>query len=172
VDAAQKQLAQTERTVQLDEWPYMWASKVELTAAPAAGQPLSINITFKNIGKSPAQSANAYRNFGLISIDPNNEAIAKAQMETLFKNAKRKMIRSKTQTVPPGEDFFTSTQESLILTAHDIDLIQQGQSELVAVGGAVYEDVFGKSHETEVCRVIVNKPLTVWHYCAIHNAMR
>jgi hypothetical protein len=171
-DAARSQLVQTEKGFILDQWPYLWASKVELSSAPTAGQPLVAVFTFKNIGKSPAQRVQMYKSFGLVNVNPEREDIARAQMEALFKDAKRTMKRGATQTAPPGEEFFTSTQQPIFLTEHDTDLIEQGLSELVAVGGVTYEDVFGKPHETEVCRTIVNKPLTVWHYCAIHNVMR
>ena len=93
-------------------------------------------------------------------------------INALFRAAKETTKQTASQTVPPGEEFFTSSQEPVILTAHDIDLIEQAQAELVAIGGVTYKDVFGNPHETESCRSIVYKPLTVWHFCSIHNVRR
>jgi RHS repeat-associated protein len=64
-------------------------------------------------------------------------------MEALFKGAKQKVNQGRTQTVPPGEDFFTSTQVPVTLTEQDLDLIQQGLSELVVVGGVTYKNSAG-----------------------------
>lgn len=154
----------------LDQWPYLWASKVELTA-PVSTQEMQVNITFKNIGKSPAYSVRSYKKFGLIPLTGRDED-AEAQEESLFQSAKIAIDPSNGMTIPPSEDYFTTTQEPLKLTKDEVERITLGKLELVAVAGATYKDVFGNERETEICRVIVGKYLSVWHYCAIHNTMR
>jgi hypothetical protein len=170
-DAAKSQLIQTEKAFMLDQWPYMSESKTELAEPIAADHEIHVNITFKNIGKSPAQDIRIYRDSELIQIT-GQEGDVRIQVEKLFSDARKTIEPHHYQTIPPTRDIFTTTQRRLRPTKEQVDAIVSQQLELVVIAGVAYRDIFGGQHETETCQVIVGPELRVWHYCKIHNVMR
>jgi hypothetical protein len=168
---ATSQLRHTQRAFALDQWPYMMDTKADLSEPLIPGHEIFVNITFKNVGKSPAQNLRIYRKYGLIEIT-GREQDAMTRIEALFTAARKSIEQPHDQTIPPTGDLFTTVQNHIKPTKEQIDLITNQHLELAVISGVVYYDIFGGLHETQSCRILIGPDLRVWHLCETHNRMR
>jgi hypothetical protein len=122
-----------------------------------------------NTGKSPANNVRSYRIMGLARIAKDSPDIAIADKERVCKEA-RADIGVYGQTIGPGETVGTETPK-IILSQEQVDLINKRELQIVVSAGVIYYDIFGKQHETEVCKTTFNDS-RAWGTCAVHNTMR
>jgi len=110
----------------------------------------------------------------IISIDSKDVTINRGRVDEVFKHA-REVDLAKTNnggtTVPPTKEQFTTT-DPIVMSPTDVSNVLAERSELLIVGGVVYDDIFGKTHETEICRSILGIYTSSLHYCMDHNVMR
>ncbi len=58
------------------------------------------------------------------------------------------------------------------MSAEELSAIQKGTTALYLVGGALYKDPNGMSHETEFCYFFIGSEIATFHICTEHNLIR
>jgi hypothetical protein len=170
---AEQTLMSANKSFRLDQWPYLIASSFEPVEGPTVGHPLRVGVTFKNVGKSPANSVETYRILKIGSWNSNEDRIKFA--EDAFTELRIQRPRD-AQSVPPGQSVIAVSDPTNPITADDI-----GTKYFLFTGFVRYMDVFGgpqSVHVTEFCIIL---PLRVMasgipnvpvNFCGVHNQMR
>jgi hypothetical protein len=163
--------ARTQQQFEFDEWPYITVADVEsaVPLTPTYNGPVAVNISFSNIGKSPASRVTAVSRLGYFTGEPGS---ADAKVENLFKSAQEQVTKERSATsAAPTQSSFMTTPDNVVLTPDDSGKLQANKAVLVSLGIITYEDVFKHQHQTEFCQFL-DGSLTVWHHCRVHNTMR
>jgi len=162
------------KSFQIEQRPYLitaGAPRFVGDARPAADHPIHVNITFLNVGKTPAIRVQAFRHLAILPGQSNMVAVS-AFIERFFADARQTKDDGQGEDVAPGGTFFTTGQDIPILSAEEIAAIEQSRDAIYFIGGASYEDAFRSRHKTEFCFSFIGTDITVWHICGTHNTVR
>jgi len=186
-------LAQTQVAFRLEQRPYLVVSGVPEFASTSVkadkSVSLSVNVTFKNIGKTPA--IKIVDRAKLIPFRPlkigaaGRKKFLKFIMSAFFElreeesNARKEMAdlpaetEAGSDTAPEGT-FFTSNKEPAVLSQEEFRLLQKetGEFLIYCVGTATYTDTYQGIYRTDFCYFYFGSDLKTWHVCDSHNAIR
>jgi hypothetical protein len=153
-------------------------------------QKLSVNLTFKNIGKTPAvQHLEAFHL--LLYRAPQGSQKIKTVAVRKFLDGWFVKVRKQCEvaregltedTAGHGEDLapndtvFSTSQDDISLSKEDFGKMSAAAKNpdvvLLVLGVVVYRDVWGISHETDVCRMYAGGIPTIWGHCGAYNVVQ
>jgi hypothetical protein len=163
---------QTQKSFQIDGTP-------QFAQPPnTAGIPVSANVVFKDIGKTPAIETVWF--VDLLPYRATNRANYLEFVENAFADLrKRRDATVKEHATEIGRDIAPaattfSTENSRALSGPEMTDIAKGDGSfiLLSVGIVNYTDAFGGSYETEFCYFFAGSDPRVWHICDAHNTIR
>lgn len=182
---ANNTLKESEGVFRIPQRPYLVAQfPVFNNSALFANQDITANITFKNIGKTPAVSM-----FKLVDMVPyhgtkdRNDYI-KFITSTFVSLRKRNQTgRHELLTNQAREDLapeatFFSTNKPIQLSETDLRLVlddaekTRGSVSLFYVGIISYADSYGTDYDTEFCSFYFGSTLKTWHICDSNNVIK
>jgi hypothetical protein len=156
--------------------------KVEWATTPSAGgPPAEANVTFKDIGKTPAVEVRkfiALRRFRPLSkSDPEGTEKLVAFLESAFSNLGKQSqapekyaAKIRSDIAPNVPQFSTATDtDRPPLTNQDIKDLAQSALAFFFVGIFQYTDGFKGTYETQSCYIFWGTDLRLWHLCDAHN---
>jgi hypothetical protein len=79
------------------------------------------------------------------------------------------------EDVAPGESFFSSTEDPVILNQEDFKQVTDDSDpkmSLLLFIVITYKDTFGNSYETDSCRFYNGSHPVLWHHCGFHEAIK
>lgn len=160
------------RSFQIDQRPYLTAQIPRFVGdvGPTADKQVSTNLTFKNIGKTPATELQVFRRLVVMGPQPSTQALI-AVIEKQFSEGYPVKREKTNQDLAPGVDFFT-TAEGPTLTKTDVDSLRTAAKVIYVFGAVLYADSFGNQHRTEFSYEFFGDDKNVWHISSVHNVMR
>jgi len=171
---------QTQKSFQIDERPYVTIDGTPQFAQPpnTAGIPVSANVVFKDIGKTPAIKTVWF--VDLLPYRATNRANYLEFVENAFADLRKSGDATiKEHAAEIGRDIAPaattfSTENSRALSGPEMIDIAKGDGSfiLLSVGIVNYTDAFGGSYETEFCYFFAGSDPRVWHICDAHNTIR
>jgi hypothetical protein len=171
---------QTQKSFQIDERPYVTIDGTPQFIQPpnTAGIPLSANVEFKDIGKTPAIKTvwfvdllpyRATNRPDYLKFVENAFADLRKTRDTTLKEHAAEIGRD----IAPAATTF-STESSRALSGPEMIDMSKGDGSFIvlSVGIVNYTDAFGGSYETEFCYFFAGSDPRVWHICDAHNTIR
>jgi hypothetical protein len=179
-------LAQSQAAFKVEQRPYLVVDVApQFTDPLIPGRTLHVNITYKNIGRSPANRI--VDNFHLIKFHPPrkgakgdkrfrvfiNSVFASLNKENSAGREERRAYASAEQDVAPNQPLFTSTLDEIALSADELKgPIVTGEITLYCVGLMTYTDSFGGDYKTGSCYAFWGSDPKTWHVCDFYNIIR
>jgi hypothetical protein len=105
ISLAQSSSDSSTRSFQTDQPPYLVVSTIGFatdTSGPISGKRILVNITFKNVGKTPAIRIRTFHHLAMMPGQPNTTALL-TLIDKFLADAKQKKSDGE-QDVPPGAD--------------------------------------------------------------------
>jgi hypothetical protein len=200
-NAANESLKQTTRSFQIDQRPYLIVSfptfnpEILVNGRLPINSPITANITFVNIGKSPARKiVNHLRMVRYAPPQhreqPRNREELRTFLRGVFQEFRKKdsAARTEMKTVPeaehdlaPQKDFFSTNDPDVTLSGADVESVMAmppnaGRLMLFYVGVVTYTDLFesegSETHETEFCYFFLGNNPNTWHICDAYNTIK
>lgn len=145
-----------------------WIGGITITTKPATpqiGEVLSIEVTIRNVGKTPAKQVE-----GHVVVEP-----VASGASPKFEYAGDLSI--KLGLLQPNTDYLAilyparsaSTGQPAPLTGEVYSALQKGESRLYVHGRLDYRDIFKRSHWTTFCYSLRPPQFAFWDACAEHN---
>jgi hypothetical protein len=157
-----------------------------------ADKPVWANVTFKNIGKTPAVQVVTHIQFlpfrGKIvaKLTPEERRKARGEfisfIESTFAKLRaddekgRKEVVQLTKLsagsdVAPTKTFFV-TSPDVSVSGIDMPAVKTGEVTLFYTGILSYIDSYGVTYRTEFCSAYFGPDPRIWHVCDAHNTIR
>ena len=193
-DTAHDTLTESHKSFVIDQRPYLVVSESPafINLPLAANKPIQANVTIKNIGRTPAiQEATNIKLFSYHALPNSKDSTTNAErlknyissLEAAFTEIRQKneaaretLVRFKDfsagQDVAPGNQFFTTSQEPILLSVPELPLVKTGERTLIYIGITSYTDAYEGSYRTEFCYSYFGADPKVWHICDSHNTIR
>lgn len=184
-NTADQTLKNAKQSFQIDQRPYLIAESPEFVVQPAApGGVPSANVTFKNIGRTPAvrmKSQIALLRFYPAKLTPKGtEKIVRFMQDNfqVLENAialgdKGKYSELIREDLAPNATTFSTATLAEPITAEDIFKLQKGGlMTLFYIGVVKYTDAYNGSYETEFCFFYFGTDPKTWHICDNHNIIQ
>jgi hypothetical protein len=179
-DTADDTLKSSKASFQIEQRPYMVTENLQFVVGPLAPGLTSANITFRNIGRTPA--IRNRRSIALLKFHPGPKTpggIAKfikfleGSFEDLGHNldlmAADKNAEKAREDLAPNATTFNTGELKEPLTALDIPGLQKGDLTLFYIGIVRYTDAYNGSYETQFCYFYFGPNAAIWHLCDSHN---
>ena len=182
-------LEASQRSFEIDQRPYLVADiPIFNNSSLVPLQAISANITFKNIGKTPA--IKVVDNVELLPYHSTKKredyvtfiegAFAKVREKDIKARAEIRHVNRALEVghdVAPGGTFFTTNHPDVIMSAQDLPLMltesnDAGAVVLFFIGIISYTDAFSRNYETELCWFYFGSNIKTWHICDSHNLIR
>jgi hypothetical protein len=187
-DTADATLKSQQKSFEIDQRPYV-VSQLPIFSTPpgfVANADLFVNLTFKNIGRTPAlkdwtdtQFVAYYRKAGAM---PELHRRYREFLDGIFQEFRRHEIKDREASAPfpalesdiaPGGDYFVSNQKGVELSGDQLELVKKGDAgALFFLAMTTYSDSFGSKYETTVCWYYVGTHPEIWHRCDSYNAIK
>lgn len=169
--------ADTLKNSQKDKRPYLITETPQFVEPLTAGKKGKANITFSNIGRTPAIKQRM-----LLDLLPYRVQERRDQFVSFLEGAftdlrKREKDRGEfaelaRKDVAPGAKPFSTAETPSILSAKEIQQIHDSSLVLFYIGIIQYTDAYDEQHETEFCYFSLGKDPRVWHICDSHNIIK
>jgi hypothetical protein len=187
-DTATKALTNQQQAFVIDQRPYIIAERpVFNNSSLVPLQGITANITFKNVGKTPA--VKVISNVDMISFHPTDRdaliAFVGEHFDTLKaedRNGRREMREMSRldigHDIAPAGTYFITNQPALVLNARELktllldEQVPTGSIVIFFIGIVSYTDAFSKPYETQVCWFYFGSNINMWHICDSHNLIR
>ena len=182
-DIADATLKASQRSFEMDERPYLvMFGTPEFQRPPAAdGKTIRVNITFKNIGKTPAVRSSTL--IHLIRFFPGKQDPAGFDklfnfLEAAFADLRReasvpqRYASASRQDLAPNATFFSSVENTTAFSAKELAELTTGDMALYCIARTVYADAFKNDYETEACNIYWGTDYRIWHICDSHNIIK
>lgn len=163
-DAAKSAADTAATSLQIDQRAWVGLVKVsfsESTPRISAGNPLDINVQFKNLGKTPAYNVVGHANATILPLTSNmwDHSVNGSRFGLVQPNG------DVWTTVSPFLDFHN---QPIPLSKEPIDQLKSGKLVVYVVGWMTYEDLFHNPHWVELCYHLLNN-LEAFAACDDHN---
>ena len=185
---AQQALADQKNAFVIEQRPYLVVDgSPQFVSTPTPMSQIEADITFKNIGKTPA--FRIVENVALVKFYPASQTAAgheklKRFLIESFTNLENKntalikeistapAILDVRQDLAPTATMFTTSHDPVILSEADFKALRTSGVALFYIGIAAYRDSFGNDYETQVCRMYFGNDFRIWHICDTHNTIK
>ena len=189
-DAAISAAKTADVTLKLSMRPYLVGSYkwTDDSTSPRPNASVTVDISFQNIGKTPARAVEEYGCMAIIAL-PEKGTISKA-VDTLFASAKESYDRtfgpvklSLGMDIAPEDHSYLSyyitnnncnsvNAKPRILTTKEYNEIASMKKGLVFLGVANYSDSLpGSAYQTDSCWIWLG-PTQAIHHCGTHNTIK
>ena len=184
-NTADQNLRHAKESFQIDQRPYLIAESPEFVVQPnEPGSVPSANITFKNLGRTPAIRMKSQ--IALLRFYPGQKTPKGIKRIVGFMQANFQILENRIalgekekyselareDIAPNATRFSTATLEGPI-TAEDIPKLQKGGlTSLFYIGVVKYTDAFSGSYETQFCYLYFGTDPRTWHICDNHNIIK
>jgi len=178
-------LKNQQQSFEIDQRPYMVCDIPVFSGnGLVADKPITANVTFKNIGRTPARRvATAVT---LLRFDPLPRRSKNGTEKVMrFINAEFAALRDinsksrevdnefKTGTdIAPNATMFATNQNALMIPSEEFKKTESGAISLFYLGVVTYADGFGNLYETEFCALYFGTDPRIWHVCDNHNTIK
>jgi hypothetical protein len=177
-------LNSSKESFQIEQRPYVVTENLQFVVGPLAPGLTSINITFRNIGRTPA--IRVKREIALLrfhpapKITPSGVAKLVKFLDGSFQNlegtldlaAGEKYAEAAREDLAPNATTFSTGELKEPLTAPEIPLIQKGDLTLFYIGVIRYTDAYNGRYETQFCRMYWGPNPNIVHICDSHNLIK
>lgn len=192
-ETAHNTLINSQKTFEIDERPYLVPENnhpVFALHGLVPNEKLSVNVDFKNIGKTPALEEITDMHLVLYTdpVHDTNEkrmirfrafhdkwfAKIRANVETAFKEHSE-YPNGHGEDIAPGETFWASTNDSDLLSPDQVAQVKKDDepgSLLLLFIVATYSDRFHNRYETDSCHLFWGTHPELWHKCQVYNIIR
>lgn len=183
-ETADATLKSSQKSFEIDQRPYMVTEIPQFSGnGLVADKGIQANITFKNIGRTPALKYLV--NITLLRYDPSpkgpkGQARFKRFLNSAFDELKsedtigRKEIDAlpTEQDIAPNGTVFSANQNIIVVPTKEFPRITTSDITLFYVGVASYTDAFGGKYRTEFCYFYFGINPSTWHICDAYNTIR
>jgi hypothetical protein len=178
-------LKSQQKSFEIDQRPYMVCDIPVFSGnGLVPDKPITANVTFKNIGRTPARRISAA--VTLLRFDPlprgsqnGTEKVVRfinAGFTALrARNSKSREAGEKFQTgtdIAPNATMFTTNDNLLVIPSSEFKKTESGATTLFYIGTVTYKDSFGNLYETEFCALYFGTDPRIWHVCDNHNTIK
>jgi hypothetical protein len=188
-NTASSTLANQKTTFQIEQRPYIVADIPQFLGPLTPNAPIKANLTFKNIGKTPA--TNVVWNVALAKFyaKPLQEKLSREKL-IKFLASQYQMLNDKNSkawkelaTYPaefsprhdlaPEATSFTTNPDNPTLSSDEIPIVQRDDSNISLFYMAVinYSDSYRSSYRTQACYMFWGKDQKTWHICDSHSTI-
>lgn len=181
-DTAADTLRGSKESFRIEQRPYMVVEKPEFLNPPAYHADIEANITFKNIGKSPAIKARREVSFIGFAPPKRAEGVKKLVvfLEGSFREIEDKLDKAERERyysyvredVAPTNAAFSTKELSKLPDYNEFNGLKTGDYVLWMLGSVRYTDSSGGNYETQFCFSWFGADPKVWHICDSHNAIK
>ncbi len=181
-DTADQTLKNSQKIFETDQRPYLVATAPVFSGnGLVADKDITVNITFKNIGRTPAVKYIA--NLDLLRFDPSQGSKGRARVKSFLMatfdklRAKDTLGRKEIEgvgaevDVAPNDTVFVSNPQPVVLSTADFPKLQTSAITLFCAGVISYTDSFHKQYKTEFCEFYYGVDPKTWHICDSHNTI-
>jgi hypothetical protein len=182
-DTARSTLSNTQTAFEIDQRPYI-VSEIPQFAGNGLAQdkPIEANITFRNIGRTPARRY--VGNVKLLRFEPGSVTKLRRFLDSSFSILESENTTAKNEAerngveedVAPNGSFFGTNRSdaanATIVSAKDFPKIATGGITLFYLGVVSYGDAFQKPYQTEFCYLYFGSNPQTWHVCDSHNTIK
>ena len=183
-DTADATLKNQQRSFEIDQRPYVVTEVPQFSGnGLTPDKDIQANITFKNIGRTPARKYGT--NVLLLRFEPgrNNKA-GRAKlirfMTSSFDQLEKKNaalrneieVNAAEQDLAPNATIFSTNTNSTVVSTQDFPKITSGDITLFYIGIASYTDAFGGQYKTTFCYFYFGSAPQTWHICDSHNTIQ
>lgn len=178
---AEATLRSTQKSFQIDQRPYLVAEIPQFIELLAAEKKIIANVSFKNIGRTPAiRAVNVGKLFRYLASDAKNETTFVNFMEREFEALRKKLTIGRDgqhasfvrRDVAPGATVFITSEITKPLSAQEIQKLVAGSLVFFYIGIDRYTDSLNETYETEFCYFYFGADPKVWHICSYHNIIK
>jgi hypothetical protein len=183
-DTADATLKSSQKSFEIDQRPYIVTEIPQFSGnGLVADKDIQANITFKNIGRTPALKY--FVNASLLRYDPSpkgpkGQARFKRFLNSAFDELKskdtigRKEIDASPteQDIAPNATQFSTNANLIVIPTKEFPRITTSDITLFYVGVASYTDAFGGKYRTEFCYFYFGTNPSTWHICDAFNTIR
>jgi len=173
-------LSQT--SFQIEQRPYVVTDIPEFVIGPTAPGKTSANITFRNIGRTPAiriKSQIALLRFhpsktpaGIQKIVNFMEASYRRLLHALDLAAAEEYAGKAREDLAPNASMFSTAELKEPLLVTEMPLLQTSDLTLFYVGVVRYSDGYKGNYETMFCYFYFGTDPRTWHICDNHNIIK
>jgi len=186
---AKDTLVDQKNLFQIEQRPYIVVAdgSLQFLNPPTASSPIKANITFKNIGKTPA--FRMVWNIALLKFtaEPNSghqklrNFLTRNYAELADKNTAAikelstfsPKLRVELDLAPQATVFSTNQEPPVVLSGDELSVLQKaGGVALFYIGVVNYRDSFGDEYETTFCDLYFGTDPRVWHICDSNNTIK
>jgi hypothetical protein len=181
-ETAHNTLINEQKIFEINQRPYMVAqSPLFIGRGPIPDAGIQANITFQNIGKTPA--IRYIINIDLLPYEPlprpqgtaklrkfMTDAFSKLEMQNALGRKEVEDAGAGEDVAPDATNFVTSDQ--VVIPAQNFPKLQAGQLSLFYIGVVSYTDAYKHPYQTEFCWYYVGMIPSVWHICDTHNTIK
>lgn len=173
-------LKSSQKSFRTDLRPYLVTDIPQFLEPPAAnGKTIRANVTFKDIGRTPALNDVNYVNLLRYRATKSTDKFV-AFLERSFADLRKKVAnqegakygRLARRDVAPTATIFTTAEDTTPLSVQEVPELEKGTLTLFFVGIAKYTDAFDESYETEFCYFYFGTDPRTWHICDSHNIIK
>jgi hypothetical protein len=183
-DTASETLKAAHNNFMMEQRPYLVTDTPQFLIVPTASGITKANVTFKNIGRTPAirvrrnavfKKYNAGKVRTTRSVD-----IYVAFLQNEFQRMESKLDKALTEKyndlarvdIAPNGTSFTTTGLEVPLTPDEIPKVAAGEMTLIYVGIARYADSLNGAYETQFCYFYAGNDPVTWHICDSNNTIK
>jgi hypothetical protein len=141
-DIAQSTARSADQSLRIAHRAYVGIKRVHADV-PVAEQPLRVVVAFSNLGNTPAAEL-AYAACVSISRKPTSDTQTVIEALAPCKPSHRPVLA-------PAADITRIALTDRVLSADVVEAIANRKMHVILVGMALYKDVFGDPHETQLC---------------------
>jgi hypothetical protein len=177
----------TEDQFRIEERPYVVASSPAFfNGTLAANQKFFVNVTYGNIGKTPALRLFIAHKVVRYDVAPSASGMETGLRKlTTFLDSTFKALGHDTdaeetkaarfgaeQDLAPGDTYFYSDPPDFVIPSKDFGRLANGTTAIFAVGVISYSNAFGSRYRTDFCWLYFGDEPAVWHRCDSHNTIQ
>jgi hypothetical protein len=179
-NTASSTLQESQKSFRIDQRPYLVTETPQFVGpGPVANQIIQANVTFRNIGRTPAIKIFALDR--LLSYRPTRD---RQRFVTFLRStfaaldakdiAGRKGLKDspEEQDIAPNGTFFTTSQDHVLVASQEFPNVQTGAITFFYVGEISYTDAFNASYTTHFCYFYFGPNPTTWHVCDAYNSIQ
>jgi hypothetical protein len=183
-DTAADTLKSSKESFQIEQRPYTVVDIPQFVIPPMTSGTTSANLTFRNIGRTPAIVSNAQMVLLLLHESKDGVPGGKEGLSTFLENnfhdlahkldmnAKDKYAsRVRIDLAPSISDFATRELKQPLMPSEVAEL-EKGDLMLFYLGIIRYTDAFKGSYETQFCFYYFGNNPKTWHICDTHNTIQ
>jgi hypothetical protein len=168
-------------SIRLEDRPYVIFDKNGgFIINPAPEIVLSVNVTFKNVGKTPAinvcRVSKLFRRAGPFTVQ-QTRTFFDSNFESLWHDCRTRQTEMEglhtSVDIAPGDSTFATTQQKdVVIHSSEWQAFQLGNVVVIVLAVAGYKDRLGGDYATEACYYYFGSVPSIWHQCDAYNTIK